>query len=384
MDGVSVRNVRRGMMTEAMQVPFSGPWVTDLEREYVADVMSDDDGVGWYEWYERFENAICEVTGTKYCILTSSGTGALEIAMRVAHDMRGSPHRSKCVMPVMTWVSARNAAIKAGYVPIYADIDDQLNMDVGDAIGRYAACLDDVSVIIPVHSYGHPANMNEVGLLKRLTGARVIEDACPALCSTYNGKPVGSLGDMATFSFSYAKPFTACGEGGALVTNDEALYERALWYSNHCRVRDDINVNGVGFKYKMTAAQAAFGLAQLERRHEILQRKAVVWHRYSKRLEGSGWATPRIGEASSPNFYLCTVNTAGVVRSAEAIVVVLRDKYGIGARTIFPLLDGGEYPHAKRAYEATVCLPSLGTITNDQVDYVCDSLLEIEREGCDK
>src|SRR5205823_4304556 len=118
---------------------------------------------------------------------------------------------------------------------------------------------------LPVHLYGHPTDMVAIQELAREYGLRILEDAAPALGAEVNGKKVGSLGSMAAFSFQGAKIMTT-GEGGMLVTNDEALFERAKYLGDHGRdATRALYITSVGYKYKMSNLQAALGLAQVER-----------------------------------------------------------------------------------------------------------------------
>ncbi len=192
----------------------AGPSITQREIQYVLDAVEH----GWNEnhsgYIHRFEQAFAEYVGTRFALSTSSCTGALHLSLLAL----GVGPGDEVIVPEITWVATASAVKYVGATPVFVDID------------RETWCLDPESAqraitprtkaIIPVHLYGHPTEMTPIRDLAKQHGLKILEDAAPALGAEVDGRKVGSLGDVAAFSFQGAKIMT-CGEGGMLVTNDE-------------------------------------------------------------------------------------------------------------------------------------------------------------------
>src|SRR5258708_1975269 len=191
--------------------------------------------------------------------------------------------------------------------------------------------------IIPVHLYGHPADMVALTQLAREFGLRILEDAAPALGAEVHGHKVGDLSDVAAFSFQGAKIMTT-GEGGMLVTNDEALYQRIAFLADHGRdPRVPFKISAIGRKYKMSNIQAALGLAQLERIEELVEKKRQIYTWYKQRLgtmPGLSWNVERVW---ARNIYWMTsvVLDDDWNVSRDEVIARLKQR-GIDSRPFFP------------------------------------------------
>src|SRR6185312_15761467 len=200
-----------------------------------------------------------------YCVAVANGTAALEVALRALEVRPGD----EVILPAYTFVATAAAVLLVGAVPIFADISpDSYELDpkaVAAAIGPRTR------VVIPVHIAGCPADLDGTLAVSRRHGLRVLEDAAQAHGAAWRGRPVGALGDLGTFSFQASKNLNA-GEGGAIVTNDEALFRRVWSLHNVGRaLSDDWRTSGwyqhdiLGFNYRLTEFQAALLLAQMSR-----------------------------------------------------------------------------------------------------------------------
>lgn len=356
------------------EIPFSEPSVTDAERNAVAEALSGAKPWSW--WLDAFAERVCEKTGTKFCIPTSSGTGALHLAM-LAH---GIGPGDEVIMPELTWVAARSAIHYVGATPVFADITpDTWCIDPADVIRKLTP---KTKAIVPVHTYGHPVEMNALRAAARSVGVVVIEDAAPALGSTYLGMPCGCLGDSAAFSFHYAKIVTTGGEGGAFVTNDERVYQKALYYANHCRDGGGFHCSGTGVKYKMSTPQAAFGWAQLGRLDDLVDRRRAIFQRYYNHLAKNCGDDTFIMNTGAPGCYWngyvpCMVFAHGDMRTRVMNALAAK---GMAARTFFGHLDDPlEIEEMYEMYPVSFCvdnggmnLPCPATLTDEEIDYICE------------
>jgi 8-amino-3,8-dideoxy-alpha-D-manno-octulosonate transaminase len=204
---------------------------------------------------------------TQYAHAVSSGTAALTVALASAGIGAGD----EVIMPTFTFVASFESILALGAVPVLVDIDDTLTLKP-EAVEK--AITPKTKVVMPVHMCGSMANLDALKTICDKHGLLLLEDACQAIGGTYHGKPLGSVGDLGCFSFDYVKTIT-CGEGGALITNNEAYYENAHKYSDHGH--DHIGNNRgaeehpfLGYNFRISEMNAAVGVAQLARLDEFL------------------------------------------------------------------------------------------------------------------
>ncbi len=171
---------------------------------------------------EQFEQALCEKTGVKHSLTLNSGTSALIAALAGL----GIGPGDEVIVPAYTWVATALAPLAVGAVPILADIDESLTIDVEDIKRKITPYT---KAIIPVHMMNLACDMDAIMALADERGLKVIEDACQGVCGMYKEKRLGSIGDVGVYSFNMFKNMT-CGEGGALLTDDDQIYQRALIY----------------------------------------------------------------------------------------------------------------------------------------------------------
>ena len=269
----------------------------------------------------EMEKALAGRMQTRYAHLTSSGTSALTTTLAAAGVGAGD----EVILPVFTFVASFEAVLSVGAVPVLCDIDDTLTLSPKAV---KALINPRTRVIMPVHMCGSMADLGALGAIAREHGLLLIEDACQAIGGSYNGKPLGSIGDAGCFSFDFVKTVT-CGEGGALITNSGELCERAQAYSDHGHdhVGSDRGAEGhphLGYNYRISELHAAVGLAQLARLDEFLG----IQHNHYARLEAAiadlpGVRMRRIPEGgvqnySFLNFFLPGLNPAKEVQKALA------------------------------------------------------------------
>lgn len=357
----------------------AGPSVGPRECTYTLDAAQHGWNDNWKHYIERFETAFAEYLGVKHAMTTSSCTGALHLALLALDIGPGD----EVIVPDLTWVATANAVTYVGATPIFADIQpDSWCLDPDSFESKIT---ERTKAVIPVHLYGHPADMDRIMDIAKAHNLRVVEDAAPAVGAECRGRKVGTYGDFAAFSFQGAK-LIVTGEGGMLVTNDTALYERVHKIWDQGRVPGTFWIDEPGWKYKMSNMQAAFGLAQLERVDYFIDLKRRLFDEYKKGLEGVPHI--RLNDESdwARSIYWMTSITISneAPLSRDELIQALNEK-GIDSRPMFPAIS--QYPVWPDEQESqpvsmdignrTVNLPSGACLFPHEIAYVCDTLREI-------
>ncbi|UII78003.1 DegT/DnrJ/EryC1/StrS family aminotransferase [Flagellimonas sp. HMM57] len=247
----------------------------DSERKQVQDVLDSGvlmrygfDGMRNGHWKTKeLESALAHRMQTSYAHLCSSGTAALTVALVSAGVGAGD----EVIMPTFTFVASFESILAIGAVPILVDVDDTLTLSP-EAVEQ--AITPNTKVVMPVHMCGSMADLGALKTICEKHNLLLLEDACQAIGGSYHGKPLGSIGDLGCFSFDYVKTIT-CGEGGALITNNETFYENAHKYSDHGHdhLGNDRGAEEhpfLGYNFRISELNAAVGLAQVSRLDEFL------------------------------------------------------------------------------------------------------------------
>ena len=216
----------------------------------------------------RFEKAFAKANGTKYGLCVTNGSSAIETALRAI----GIDYGDEVIVPPYTFIATATSCLVVGAIPVFVDIDPKTyNVDPARI---EEAITDRTKAIMPVHIGGCPADMDTILDIAQRRGLRVIEDACQAHAAEWNGRRVGSIGDVGCFSFQSSKNINA-GEGGIVVTSDDELEERCWSARSYGRVRGGLwyQHETLGDNYRMTEWQAAILLAQLTRMEDLASRR---------------------------------------------------------------------------------------------------------------
>jgi len=247
-----------------------GPqYYDDDERHQLEDVLEGRNPFRWNNPPARskvalFEREYAARMQTKYALAVTSGTAALHVAMAALEVGPGD----EVILPAWTWYSCYNAVVQAGGLPVFAEIDESFNLDPADIEHRITP---QTKVIMAVHLQGNPADMDRILAIARRHRLKVLEDGSQSVGASYRGKPLGSMGDIGIFSLQQSKTITA-GEGGAVVTGDPYLYERA------CRFHDVGGFRGreaklgfiPGLNYRMNEFTGGVLLAQIRKLDTII------------------------------------------------------------------------------------------------------------------
>lgn len=374
------------------KIPVAGPWVTEKEVAYVADAAAN----AWYananSYNQRFEALFAEYCGTRYAVSLPHCTAAIHLSLLAL----GIGPGDEVIVPEGTWIASAAPVGHVGATPVFVDIDPR--SWCMDAAAFAAAVTPRTRAVIPVDLYGNMPDMDAILAVADAHGIPVIEDAAEALGSEYKGRRAGSFGRTGVFSFHGSKTLTT-GEGGMLVTSDPALHERVLFLRDHGRPVGDrmFHNTEVAYKYKMSAFQAAFGLAQLERIDELVARKIEIFGWYRRRLgQIAGLTLNHEAPGTRSTYWMVTVLVDPELGLDKVALMEALSRHGIDSRPFFhPLSSLPAYADLPAAAEARarnrvvyglapygVNLPSGYNLTEDDVDHVCRTLLAIlDRRG---
>ena len=362
----------------------SGSSVGALEVGYTADAAQ----TGWnekcFDYLKRFEAAVCKILGVRYAIATPSCTAALHLALLTVGVKAGD----EVILPDSTWVATANAVAYTGATPVFVDVcADDWTMDP-QAVRR--AITPHTKAIIPVHLYGHPCKMDELNAIAKEHDIYVIEDAAESMGSLYHGKHTGALGDMACFSFHGSKT-VVMGEGGVFTTNDEGLYKRAKFLGDQAKhpTRRFFNEE-VGYKFRLSNIQAAFGLAQMERLEEIVAKKREIFQWYQEELAGIEdlALNPELPGIRN-NYWMVTPILGGGWKGGAQKLLTELEKRSVSVRPFFyPCTELPIYakyrreptPVAHALHEQGLNLPCGAELSREEVHYICAHLRNILTE----
>jgi aminotransferase in exopolysaccharide biosynthesis len=314
-------------------IPLHAPYFGGNEKKYLLDTIDSTfvSSVGAY--VNRFEEMMCEITGAKYAIATSNGTVALQLALIVAGVKAGD----EVITQPLTFVATANAISHANGVPVFVDVDkDTMGMSPESLVAflkehaevkgeaaynkttgkRIAAC-------VPMHTFGFPCRIDEIATICKEWNIAMVEDAAESLGSSYKRQHTGTFGVMGTFSFNGNKTVT-CGGGGALVTNDKELADKAKHLSTTAKVPHPYEFvhDAIGYNYRMPNLNAALACAQLEQLQDILNNKRALAEIYTDYFAKNGSVSfvTESGE-SVANYWLNTI----VLENREARDAFLKE-----------------------------------------------------------
>ena len=256
-------------------IPINKPWIGEEEKREIISVLEENalttaarDGG---KRVRDFESQMKSYLKTRHVVSVNSGTAALYAALLVAGIKQGD----EVLLPSFTFVATANAVVAAGGRPIFVDIKkDDYTMDVSDLKDKVTKKS---RIVIPVHLYGHPSDIDEISELTEKHSLDVIEDACQSLGSTYRKKQTGTFGTLGCFSMYASKVLTA-GEGGAIATDSDELAEKLKMIRNHGMVEGyDTRILGLNLRLpELSAAVAKVQMQKLDKMLEIRKRNAEL------------------------------------------------------------------------------------------------------------
>jgi perosamine synthetase len=372
------------MADAGKEISMAGPWITEHEIRVVEDAMRN----GWYEqayWYvETFQREFARYHDRTYGIMTTNCTAAIHLLLSALGIKAGD----EVIVPECTWIATAAPVTYLRADTVFCDIEAE------------NWCLDPQSVersitartkaIVAVDLYGNMPLLDQLLEISRKYGVPLVEDAAEALGSVYKGVRAGKHGVGSVFSFHRTKTITT-GEGGMLLLDDDALYERCMFLRDHGRVKGIPYFNSeVAFKYMPFNIQAALGYAQFQRIDELVARKRELFKSYKAKLAD---IEDLQFNAETEHVYNGVWATALVFGKSHAVtkkeVMERLNGMGIPSRPFFyPLSSLPAYPGAREKYEVLnpvaydisnrgINLACAMNLTEEQIDAQCNAIRKI-------
>lgn len=370
-----------------MKVPQFMPWLSN--EEFMS--MSSCFEMNWITEgpkAKEFSEKLLDLIGAKYGVFAPNGTLALYLALKSVGIQKGD----EVIVPDFTFIGTANAVEMTGAIPVFVDVNRK-NFQI-DVSAAEKLITENTKAIMPVHIYGTAANMDEIMLFARTYKLKVIEDAAQAIGVRYKGKHAGTFGNAGTFSFFADKTITT-GEGGYVVTDDEGIYDNLLYLRNQGRKDRGTFIHPeIGYNFRMTDLQCAIGITQLNKLGTITEMKRKIKAEYEKQLsqiEELNFFTPE----KDADFIPFRVGI--LCKNAHELMEYMKQK-GIEPRTFFyplhkqpcyakhPLMkqknmnDAG-FPNALFGYEHGICLPTFPALTEEQINFVCNTIKDFYAHG---
>lgn len=368
-------------------IPVAAPVLAGNEKAYVLDCIESSWISSCGKYVEKFERAFADYCGVGHAVSCSSGTAALHVALLALGVGTGD----EVILPTLTFVATANAVTYCGARPRFVDIEPD-TWTIDPALIE-AKITTRTKAILPVHLYGYVANMDAVTEIAGRHNLFVVEDAAEAHGAEFRGQRVGSLSEVAAFSF-YGNKIISSGEGGMVVTDSEELGRYAAQLRGQGM---DLNQRYwfpiIGYNYRMPNLTAAVGLAQLELIDWHLNRRREIasWYQDILRdVPGIGWQSAKDGRENVD--WLFTIILDEPIRVSRDDVIARLSERGVETRPVFypmhvlpPYREMGQedglFPVAERVARSGLSLPTWAGLQRKDVIYVCDALRECIGEG---
>ncbi len=373
---------------------FGSPDISEIEIEEVVSTLKSG-WIGTGPKVNKFENDFKEYIGVKHAIAVSSCTAGLHLSMIAL----GIGSGDEVLVPTMTFAASANSVIHTGAKPVLVDVNKfDMTINIDDIKRKITS---KTRAILPVHFAGRTCKMDEIYKVAKEYNLKIINDAAHAIETEYHGEKIGALDDISNFSFYVTKNLVTA-EGGMVTTNDDEIAEKIKIYALHGmskdawkRFSDDgykhYQVIYPGFKYNMTDLQASLGIHQLKKIEQNSVRRREIWERYKDGLKELPLFLPLEPDENTRHAYhLFTIllDTDKVKITRDELLIKLHKKnIGTGVHYIalhlHPYYQNtyhyslGDFPNAEFISERTLSLPFSSKLTDQDVQDVIDSLIEI-------
>ena len=373
-----------------LSIPYGRQWIDDEDIAAVVSVLRSD-YLTQGPAVERFENGIKKATGARYCVAVSNASAGLLLAVAALRF----EENSQGITSPNTFVASASCLVHNRLVPRFVDIDEKSLCIDPEKIEM--ALTPSTRVLVPVDFAGQPADMKAIREIADRRGLKIVEDAAHAIGSYYpDGSPVGSCkySDCTVFSFHPVKTITT-GEGGAVTTNDESLYQRLIQLRSHGITRDPAFLEmspgpwyyemiSLGFNFRLTDIQAALGSRQLEKLESYRARRQSIFQRYQEAFAGLPHVTcPTVPDWRSVclHLYVLQIDFSALGRTRAQLMEELRSE-GIGTQVHYipvhmqPYFRDrfgtrpGDCPISLRYYERALSIPFFPKLTDADVGRV--------------
>ena len=354
-------------------IPIANPEITDLEKDSVMKVL-DSRMLASGPRVKEFNNKFAEYVGADYGIATTSGTTALDVAVKAT----GLKEGDKVITTPFTFIASCNSLLYSGIEPVFVDIDPvTYNIDSYKVLEKLEEDPD-IKGVMPVHLFGQPADMDIIMRLAEKYDLIVIEDAAQAHGAEFAGEQVGGIGTAGTFSFYPTKNMTT-GEGGIVVTSDQKVADNANLLINH-GLTDRYYHEELGYNYRMTDIAAAIGLEQLKKLDDFNKTRRENAMKLTEGISDLDWlVTPKVAEKRSHVFHQYTIR---VINNARDALIEHLEENGIGYGIHYPRLayqqpiykklgyDNYNCPEAEKASRQVISLPVHPALSDENINEI--------------
>jgi perosamine synthetase len=362
-------------------IPWARPHLFGDEADRMREALLST-WISGGPFVDQFEETIRAFVGMDFACATSNGTTALHLAYLAL----GIGPGSEVIVPGFAYLGAANVALLCGARPVFAEVDCATWCLTAEAVAR--VLTPQTKAVVAIHTYGNMCDMDSLKALLSALKIPLIEDAAEALGSIYKTRPAGACGTLGTYSFHATKTITT-GEGGMVVTDDETLFERMLLYRSHGMAR---NVRYywhevAGHNFRLTNFQGAMGCAQFAHFAEVRERRAALHRQYQERLQFEhGITLQKFEETVTPVLWALALrlDPAAFPQGRDNLLRQMRDR-GIECRPGFyaasqqPLYRTSPLPICENLAQQVISLPCYIGLEEDQVDYICQSLLDLRQ-----
>jgi perosamine synthetase len=360
------------------------PLIGEEEIEAVVKVMRNGpltSALGVGPMVTRFEKNFADFAGVKHAVAVNTGTAALHSAVVAAGVKQGD----EVILPSFTFVATAEAVVMAGGKPVFVDIDPETYNISPDAIET--SVTEDTRAVVPVDLYGFSVNMKPIQKIASEHGLAVVEDAAQAHGATYAGKPAGVFADAACWSLYASKNMTT-GEGGVITTDNDEVAETLRLVRTHGEKAKYASLM-LGYNYRMSEIQAAIGVVQLEKLPGFVAKRRANAKRLTKLLSASDrLKLPTESEERQHSWYLYTVRLKDATGADRDKILEELKKKGIGAVAYYvhpvhlmpyyrETFGERRLPETEKAASQVFSLPVHPGVTEEQVDYIGETLLNI-------
>ena len=386
--------IEGGKPTFEKRIGYGHQYIDDADIQAVVDVLKSD-FLTCGPKVDEAEEKLCRITGAKHAVLFSNGTAALHAACFAA----GVGEGDEVITTPMTFAASANCALYCGARPVFADINPETyNIDPASV----EACITEkTKAVVAVDFTGQAVELDKLREICDRNNLILIEDAAHSLGTKYDGQPVGSIADLTEFSFHPVKTCTA-GEGGAVTTNDDELYEKLMLFRTHCITRDQNLMEGqseggwyyqqigLGYNYRITDIQAALLSSQLDKLDSFASRRKELVQRYNEAFEEMPEITVQkdIPQSDSVrHLYIIQLNLEMLSCTRREVFDALQAE-GIGVNVhyiptyYFPYYQKMGYkmglcPNAEHLYERIISIPLFYSLTDEDQDKVITAIRRI-------
>ena len=363
-------------------IPIASPDLGKEELNLVLDAMKS----GWISsqgpYIPRFEDQFAEYHETKFGVATSNGTTALHLALEALDVKKGD----EVILPALTFVATANVVRYCNAKPVFVDINP--NYWGIDSNSVEEKITPNTKVIIPVHLYGHPCDMDPLVDLAEDNSIYILEDAAEAHGAEYKSRKIGSIGDISAFSF-YGNKIITTGEGGMCISNNEDLIEKMRIIRDHgMDPKKKYWHSRIGYNYRMTNIQAAIGVAQLQKLDQFIEKKRQI----------ATWYTQNLIELANQEFISHQIEEKWAKSVFWMFSILINPKFGKTRDQIINFLKDGNidsrpffYPiphmppyaslrssegitHSESISEKGLNLPSSTNIKKESIEMICEKL----------